>query len=328
MKFTPMPPRALIAAAVPRGHQAGYTACCDELRRGSAMAMQVNSSGETLGATVAGVNLAKLSDADIEAIVEALGRYGVIRFPQQTLSAADLKNFSGSLGELEINVIGAFQEPGHPEVMILSNIIENGKPIGLGDAGQSWHSDMSYSKKIAFANVLYALKVPQRDGKPLGATEFCDMCAAYDGLSDALKQQLVGKTALHDFNKFWDMMRRRPGNTRPPLSEVQRKTKPPVSHPLVLTHPISGRKALYANPGYAVRINELPEDESDRLLEFLFAHQTQEKFRYVFRWQAGDVLVWDNLRTIHQAVADYGADEHRLIKRCQVMATRYFPVYA
>ncbi len=289
--------------------------------------MQVIPSGETIGATLEGLDLADLSEAKIQTVVQALGRYGVVRFPRQTLSAADLKNFSAHLGELEINVIGAFQEPGHPEVMILSNIVEDGKPIGLGDAGQSWHSDMSYSKVIAFANVLYGIKVPQRDGQPLGATEFCDMCAAYDGLSADIKQQLEGKTALHDFNKFWEMMRRRPGNTRPPLSEIQRETKPPVSHPLVLTHPISGRKALYANPGYAIRINELPEDESDRLLEFLFAHQTQDKYRYVFHWQVGDVLVWDNLRTIHQAVADYGPNEHRLIKRCQVMATRFSPVH-
>jgi taurine dioxygenase len=292
------------------------------------MLMQVIPSGETLGATVDGLDLADLSDPSVETVVQTLGRYGVVRFPRQTLSASDLSKFSARLGELEINVIGAFQEPGHPEVMILSNIVENGQPIGLGDAGQSWHADMSYSKVIAFANVLYAIKVPQRDGKPLGATEFCDMCAAYDGLSAALKLQLEGKTALHDFNKFWEMMRRRPGNTRPPLSEIQRKTKPPVSQPLVLTHPISGRKALYANPGYTMRINELPEAESNRLLEFLFAHQTQDIYRYVFRWQAGDVLVWDNLRTIHQAVADYGPNEHRLIKRCQVMATRFFPAHA
>lgn len=292
------------------------------------MPIQIIPSSETLGATIEGLNLADLSNATVETVVQALGRYGVVRLPRQTLSASDLKNFSTYLGELEINVIGAFQEPGHPEVMILSNIVENGQPIGLGDAGQSWHADMSYSKTIAFANVLYAIKVPQRDGKPLGATEFCDMCAAYDGLSAEVKHQLEGKTALHDFSKFWDMMRRRPGNTRPPLSEVQRKTKPPVSHSLVLTHPISGRKVLYANPGYAMRINELPEAESDRLLEFLFAHQTQDKYRYVFQWQAGDVLVWDNLRTIHQAVADYGPDEHRLVKRCQVMATRFFPAPA
>ena len=289
--------------------------------------MQVIPGDETLGATIEAVNLADTSDAAIDAIVQALGRHGVIRFPRQTLSAAQLKAFSARLGELEINVIGAFQEPGHPEVMILSNIIDNGKPIGLGDAGQSWHADMSYSKTIAFANVLYALKVPQRDGETLGATEFCDMCAAYDDLAPAIKAQLTGKTALHDFSKYWDMMRARPGNTRPPLSEAQRKAKPPVSHPVVITHPISGRKALYANPGYAVRINELPQPESDALLEYLFAHQTRDQYRYVFRWTAGDVLVWDNLRTIHQAAADYSPDEHRLIRRCQVMATRFFPVH-
>ena len=209
--------------------------------------------------------------------------------------------------------------------MILSNVVENGRPIGLADAGQSWHTDMSYSKVVAFANVLYAVAVPQRGGRPLGATEFCDMCAAYDGLPADLKQQLEGKTALHDFNKFWEAMRLRPGSTRPPLSESQRQAKPPVSHPIVLTHPISKRKALYANPGYTVRINELPEPESDRILEFLFAHQTRDEYRYVFRWQVGDVLVWDNLRVIHRAVADYSPDEHRLMKRCQVMATRFAP---
>ncbi len=291
------------------------------------MVTQIIPSGETLGATIEGINLADLSDASVETITQALGRYGVVRFPRQTLGASDLKNFSTRLGELEINVTGAFQEPGHPEVMILSNIVENGRPIGLGDAGQSWHADMSYSKVIAFANVLYALQVPQRDGKPLGATEFCDMCAAYDGLSVEIKQELEGKTALHDFSKFWEMMQARPGNTRPALSEAQRKAKPPVSHRVIFTHPISGRKVLYANPGYTMRINELSEAESDRLLEFLFAHQTQDPYRYVFRWQVGDVLVWDNLRTIHQALADYGPNEHRLIKRCQVMATRFFPTY-
>jgi taurine dioxygenase len=173
--------------------------------------------------------------------------------------------------------------------------------------------------------VLYAVKVPQRGGRPLGATEFGDMCAAYDGLPDETKHQLEGKSALHDFNKFWEMMRRRPGSIRPPLTEAQRHSKPPVSHPIVLTHPISGRKALYANPGYTTRIDGSPQAESDRLLEFLFAHQTRDEYRYVFHWQVGDVLIWDNLRVIHQAVADYGPDEHRLMKRCQVMATRFSP---
>ncbi len=289
------------------------------------MPIAVTPSGETLGATIEGLNLAELSGADIDAVVRALGQHGVLRFARQTLSSADLKRFSAHLGELEINVAGAYQEPGHPEVMILSNMVEGGRPIGLADAGQGWHTDMSYSQVVAFANVLYALKVPERDGRPLGATGFCDMCAAYDDLPSELKEQLAGKTALHDFNKFWEMMRRRPGSTRAPLSEAQRQAKPPVSHPVVLTHPISKRKALYANPGYTVRINELPAMESDRILAYLLEHQTQAKYRYAFHWQVGDVLVWDNLRVIHQAIADYGPDEHRLMKRCQVMATRFCP---
>jgi taurine dioxygenase len=208
--------------------------------------------------------------------------------------------------------------------MILSNITENGRPIGARDAGQDWHTDMSYSETIAFANALYALKVPRRDGVVLGGTEFANMHAAYDELPAELKQRLDGMTMLHDFNKFWEMMRKRPGSWRPALSEEQRNRKPPVSHPIFLTHPITGRKVLYANPGYAIRINELPEDESDTLLDFLFEHQLQPRFRYTHRWSEGDLLFWDDIGTLHNAHADYAADEPRLIKRCQVMADRVF----
>src|SRR6185436_5335865 len=185
------------------------------------------------------------------------------RFPAQKLSTLELKAFAARFGQLEINVAGTYQEPEAPEVMILSNIVRDGKPIGLADAGQGWHTDMSYSKTIAFANVLYGIEIPHRNGKPLGATEFSSMQAAYDGLPEELRQRLKGKTVLHDFNKFWEMMRREKGSARPPLTEAQRKAKPPVSHPVFLVHPITGRKVLYANPGYSMRINELPEKESE-----------------------------------------------------------------
>jgi taurine dioxygenase len=283
-------------------------------------------SGETLGATVEGLDLGQpLAGAEYDLVVEALGHYGVVRFPAQRLTARELRDFAARFGDLEINVANAYQEPGIPEVMILSNIVRDGKPIGLADAGQDWHTDMSYSRTIAFANVLYGIQIPHRNGAPLGATEFCNMHAAYDGLPADLKRHLEGMTALHDFNKFWEMMRREKGSKRPPLTEAQRKAKPPVSQPVFLTHPITGRKVLYANPGYAVRINELPERESDEVLAFLFAHQVKPEYRYRFRWQAGDVLMWEDIGTIHNAVADYGPDEHRLIKRCQVMATRFRP---
>jgi taurine dioxygenase len=288
--------------------------------------MEITPTGKTLGATVDGVDLNdELDPATFAGILRALGRYGVLRFPRQELQPARQMDFSKRFGSLEINVAGAFQEPGLPEVMILSNMKdERGRPIGARDAGQDWHTDMSYSETIAFANVLYALKVPQRDGEPLGGTEFANMHAAYDELPYDLKTRLYGMTALHDFNKFWDMMLKRPGTWRKPLTPEQRAKKPPVSQPIFLTHPITGRRVLYCNPGYAIRINELPEAESDEILDFLFRHQLQEKFRCVHRWTEGDVLLWDDIGTLHNAHADYGPGEHRLIKRCQVMADRIF----
>jgi len=287
--------------------------------------MEVVESGYSLGARVEGLDLSRpLPPATFRAVEQLLGRHGVLSFPRQTLTPAQLKAYAQQFGTLEVNVANNYQEPGLPEVMILSNKLHDGKPIGLADAGQDWHTDMSYSNMIAFANILYGIEIPFRDGEPLGSTEFCNMHAAYDELPDSLKARLDGMTVLHDFNKFWERMRQEKGSTRPPLTEAQRRAKPPVSHPVFLTHPITGRKVLYANPGYSVRINELPPDESERTLEFLFRHQLQEKFRYRYRWSVGDVLMWDNMGTIHNAVADYAPHEHRLIKRCQVMADRYF----
>ena len=287
--------------------------------------MQLIPSGRLLGAKIVDLDLSRtLEEGEVEDVVQALGRYGVVCFPRQRLTARQQRDFAARFGELEINVAsGPYQEPGIPEVMTLSNIVKDGKPIGLSDAGQDWHTDMSYSTTIAFANVLYALEVPRRNGKTLGDTEFSSMQDAYDGLPDDLKRKLEGMTVLHDFNKFWEMMRREKGSKRPPLTEAQRKQKPPVSHPIFLEHPITRRKVLYANPGYSIRINELPQKESDRVLEFLFEHQLKHQYRYRHQWSEGDVLMWENFGTIHNAIADYGPGEHRLVKRCQVMATRF-----
>jgi taurine dioxygenase len=108
------------------------------------------------------------------------------------------------------------------------------------------------------------------------------------------------------------------------MTDEQRRRRPPVVHPVFLTHPITGRKVLYCNPGFTVRINELPETQSAGMLEYLFAHQLQMKFRYINVWAENDLLIWDHFGTIHRAIADYGPDEIRLIRRCQVMATGVF----
>ena len=289
--------------------------------------MKIVESGQILGARVDGLDLSQpLSDAQFQQLEQALGRYGVLSYPSQTLTSLQLKQFAARFGQLEINVANMYQEPGLPEVMILSNKVgADGKPLGLSDAGQDWHTDMSYSKMVAFSNILYGLEIPHRNGEPLGNTEFCSMHAAYDDLPEALKQRLDGMTITHDFAKFWDMMRAKAGSTRPRLTPAQRQAKPPVSHPAILRHPITGKKVLYANPGYSMRINEMSEAESEQTLAFLFEHQLQTKYQYKHRWQVGDVLMWDNLGTLHNAVPDYRPDEPRYIKRCQVMANRYFP---
>src|SRR5262252_4028353 len=285
----------------------------------------IEPSGQILGATVRGIDLAEpLADADFAIILQALGRHGVLRFPAQRLEAVELRDFSRRFGQIQATLTGRHHEPGMPEVGYLSNIIENGEPIGITDAGQDWHTDMSYNETIGFLNVLYAVRVPRRDGQVLGATAFVNTQAAWEDLSPELKTRLRDTTATHDFNKFWENMRRRPGSLRAPLSEEQRRRRPPSVHPLFLTHPITGRTVLYCNPGYAIRINELDPAESERVLEQLFAHQLQPKYQYVHTWTEDDVLVWDHIGTLHNAIADYRSDEHRLMKRCQVMADRIF----
>ncbi|VCU68247.1 Alpha-ketoglutarate-dependent taurine dioxygenase [Pigmentiphaga humi] len=286
--------------------------------------MEIVPTGRILGATVHGLDLSRpLSEEDFAALLGALGAHGVLKIPGQAIAPAQLKAFSSRFGGLQ-RTVSSFNEPGLPEVSILSNIVENGKAIGIADAGQDWHTDMSYNRTVGFVNVLHALKVPRRDGRALGSTSFANMHAAYEDLPAEIKLRLAHATALHDFNKFWENMRARPGSERPPLSPEQRAKRPPSVHPVFLTHPITGRKVLYCNPGYALRINELEPADSDEILEFLFAHQLQPKYQYTHEWAEHDVLMWDHIGTLHNAWPDYLPHEHRLIKRCQVLADRIF----
>lgn len=282
--------------------------------------MQITPSGKNLGARIEGIDLRQpLSKSDIRTILLGLGQHGVLCFPNQKPDVDAFANFGKCFGGLEVNVANMFHEPNHPEVMILSNIKKDGKQIGLGDAGQGWHTDMSYSELIALTTILHAQKVPVVNGVPLGNTEFRDMRAAYDDLPADIKARIEGRTATHDFNKFWEMMRARPGNTRPPLTEAQRTRKPPVSHPIAYTHPVTGKKVLYCTVGYVTHIDGMDAAESAELLDFLFTHQDQDKYLYAHSWTEGDVLMWDDIGTTHNAVADYG-DHARYMRRVQVLA--------
>lgn len=289
--------------------------------------MEIIPSGQTLGARVEAIDLAEpLSDGDFRTLLRALGRFGVLCFPRQALETPAFATFGRRFGDLEVNVANLFHEPDFPEVMILSNQVRpDGRPEGLNDAGQGWHTDMSYSRDIALANVLHARAVPVRNGKSVGETQFRNMHAAYDELPEELKHTLEGRTATHDFEKFWEVMRRRPGSRRAALTEEQKRRKPPVSQPLVRTHPLTGRKILYANPGYTMWIDGMERPEGDAILDYLFRHQERADFLYAHRWAVGDVLMWDNIGTVHNAVADYVPREKRYMRRVQVMATLDYP---
>jgi len=285
--------------------------------------MRITPNNAGIGARVEEIDLAQpLSPEDFRTILRALGQYGVLCFPNQNLDATQLANYAGRFGQLEVNVANLFHAEGHPEIMHLSNMKDaHGKPVGLSDAGQGWHTDMSYSKDVSIGNVLHAKRIPRRNGQPLGDTQFRNMHAAYDDLPNEVKQRLEGRTATHDFEKFWDMMRIRPGSIRGPLTPEQRAKKPPVSQPIFKLHPITGKRVLYCNSGYAMHIDGMDPIESAATLDYLFRHQAQEKYLYSHSWTEGDVLMWDNIGTVHNAVADYGPDEPRFILRAQVMAS-------
>ena len=287
----------------------------------------VEPTGAILGATIRGLDLCQhLDDPTFGRVLVALGRHGVLRFPDQRLDMPAFQRFAERFGEIQGNPVRTADASPHAfgNVGILSNVKENGAYIGSPDAGQDWHTDMSYRDVMGFVNVLYGLRIPRRDGKPLGGTEFSNMHAAYDALPDDVKTRLDGMTATHDFEKFWENMRRNHASGRPAMTDEQRERRPPVVHPVFLTHPITGRKTLYCNIGYATRINELGQRESDEMLDFLFRHQLEMRFRHTHQWTENDVLVWDNLGTIHRAIADYRPDEIRLMRRCQVLATKVF----
>ena len=287
--------------------------------------LTIEPSGKILGATVRGIDLRQdLARADFATILRALGEHGVLRFPGQALEAADLRRFSARFGEIQVIKGLPHHEPGMPEVTILSNVKVDGKLIGAPDAGQSWHTDMTYTTTRGFVNVLSAFMVPMRDGRTLGGTEFTNTQAAAADLPPALAERLSTLTATHDLEFYWDYVRREKGSQRPPLTEEQRRQRPPVHHPVLLTHPITGRRVIYVNPGFTARIDGVSEAESSELLQALFDHVLQDKYRYVHEWAVGDLLLWDHIGTWHYARPDYGPDERRLMKRCQVMATKIF----
>lgn len=271
------------------------------------------------GCRIDGVDLqVGIDAATFELIERALHQHHVVAVSGQPYGPQALIDFGRWLGPLEINVAKSFHHGNFPEVTVLSNRTVSGKPEGSPDAGQIWHTDMSYNRIAGRASVLHAHQVPMHEGQPLGDTAFRNMHAAYEALPAALKHRLDTLEAVHEFEKMWTQMRAR-GSTRPEYTDAQRQQKPAVIHPVVLRHPWTGRKALYVNRGLTQRILGVDDAESVRLLDELFDHSEQARFEFRHQWRVGDTLIWDNCATIHLATGGYGADTPRVMIRTQVL---------
>jgi taurine dioxygenase len=277
------------------------------------------SAQYAFGCRIDGVDIGRGISADQFAVIEAaLHRHLVVCVSGQPYAPEQLVDFGRWLGPLEISVAKSFHHGSVPEVTVLSNRVIDGRPEGSADAGQMWHTDMSYNRIAGRASVLHAHQVPLREGRALGDTAFRDMHAAYEALPQELRDRLDTLESVHEFEKIWDTMRAR-GSPRPPYTDAQRRQKPAVVHPVVLRHPWTGRKGLYVNRGLTRRILGLPADESEQLLEFLYRHTEDERFQYRHSWRVGDTLIWDNCATIHLATGGYGADTPRVMIRTQVL---------
>jgi len=282
--------------------------------------LSVQPTGRVLGAEIAGVDLAQELDQEtFDKIVDALHEHEVIFFRNQDLTPEQHIAFSRRFGELEHHVRQDCCRPGYPEIFVVSNIIENGKPIGSQDAGFFWHSDLCYAEKPSRGSLFYAREVPMDGGEPRGDTIFSSMTNAFATLPDTARAKLLGRTAVNSYIHGYS--RDRKSGPRKPLTEEQKRKTPDREHPAVRTHPYNGRKCLFVNEGYTTRIVGLGEADSKATLEHAFEHLKKEELTYRHKWRVGDFLIWDNCAVQHRAVLDYGLPLRRRMERTTLTGT-------
>ncbi len=301
---------------------------------GSGQARAVDYRGFTvapfqaaLGAEVIGLDLSKpSSDAVFGELRRAFADHSVLVFRGSSLTPEEQIRFSRGFGTLAIHVVEKYLLPGHPEIFRVSNIVENGRRIG--GSGEFWHTDLSYVAEPSRGSLLYAVEVPTaEDGTVLGDTQFGSTAAAYDALPDDLKARIAHLRAIHRFGDVYARVANVRGATAE-LTDAQKSLTPDVVHPVVIRHPVTGRKSLFVNAGFTVRLLGCSEREGDELLHMLLEHSTKPRFVYTHRWRPNDLLMWDNWATVHRATGGYTAEQRRLMYRTTLEATTPFSTLA
>ena len=272
------------------------------------MPLHIAPLSPALGAQISGLDLSQqLTDAQRQAIEQALLTHQVLFFRDQPLTPQQHARFAANFGELHIHPIYP-NVPEQPEVLILDTAVTDVRDNAI------WHTDVTFLPTPALGAVLSARQVPEFGGDTLWASGI----AAFESLSAPMQVLLDGLSATHDFTRSFPLERFGTSPEDIARWEQTRRQHPPLSHPVVRTHPVSGRKSLFVNEGFTTRINELSETESDAMLKFLFSHATRPEFTIRWRWQQHDVAFWDNRVTQHYAVDDY-RPQRRIMHRATIL---------
>lgn len=259
----------------------------------------VRRSDGGMGAEVSGVDLSlPLREEAFGEIREALHRHHVLAIRGQKLQPASFLEFAKRFGPPEPHVLDQFHHPEYPDILVLSNVVRDGKPVGLADGGTYWHTDYSYLDIPARATLLYSVDVPKVGGDTL----FTDQEQAYEDLPEAMKQRIEGLVTLNVYGNRDDLDQASRTSAHAPTQEQKEKRGAfLIRHPLVRRHPYTGHKALYAVSGTSFAIEGMPEEEGLALLRELASHSTQPKYQYRMQYGVGDVVVWDNASVLHSA---------------------------
>jgi taurine dioxygenase len=273
-------------------------------------AFDIRAFDAPLGAEVIGLDLSKpVSADDFARIHRAHLDYHVLVFRDQRITPGQQVAFSARFGPLQRHVLKQFALPGHPDVLIVSNIKENGQPIGLGDAGHFWHSDLSYKEKPSLGSFLHAQELPRVGGDTL----FANQHLAWDTLPERLRQAVEKRSAEHTYlARYAELQERSPW--RPTLTAEQIAEVKPVQHPIVRTHPETGRRALFVSEHFTTRVTGLADDESRALLDELFAHSVRAEFVYRHVWRPHDMVFWDNRSVMHLAAGTPDEERRKLYR--------------
>ncbi len=218
------------------------------------------------------------------------------------LGQVDTRDFSRRFGDLEIHVCEQYLLPGYPEILLLTNELkEDGTRVSIADGGSGWHSDLSYMERPSLGSLLYAVQTPEKGGD----TEWANMYTAYETLSDETKKRIEGLKAIHQFDQRLNPRLPPPDlRYRDAHSDELRALTPDVQHPIVRTHPVTGRKVLFASLRFTIGIANMDEKEGAALLDELLAHQENPEFIYHHQWKMGDLMMWDNRCTNHRACGE------------------------